>query len=117
MDKTSTVELLVSTNNLNPEDIPTFELGVKMTNHESKSIPFDLSDSSLYVNSERNIAWDLTVNNGTLMNITISPGKSETIFWPIGEALFNLPGIYELKLVRETDIQRQMICIAEVLPE
>lgn len=113
MDKISTVELLVSANNLNPEDIPTFELGVKMTNHQSKNIPFDLSDSSLYVNSERNIAWDLTVNNGTLMNIIISPGKSETIFWPIGEALFTSPGIYELKLVRETDIQKQVVYIAE----
>lgn len=114
MEKTSNVELLVSTNNLNPEDIPTFELGVKMTNHQSKSIPFDLSESSLYVNSVRNIAWDLTVNNGTLMNIKILPGNSETIFWPIGEALFESPGIYELKLVRETDIQKQMVYIAEV---
>ena len=114
MDKTSTIELLVSTNNLNPEDIPMFELGVKITNSQSDIIPFDLSDSSLYVNSERNIAWDLTVNNGTLMNIKISPGKSETIFWPIGEALFQSPGIYELKLVRDTDIHKQVVYIAEI---
>lgn len=114
MKKTSAIELLVSTNNLNPEDIPAFELGVKITNHQSKSIPFDLSDSMLYVNSEPNIVWDLTVNNGTLMNIKIPRGKSETIFWPIGEALFQSPGIYELKLVCGNEILKQVVYIAEV---
>lgn len=114
MNKSTVIELLVSTNNLKPEEIPKFEIGVKITNNLSHAIPFNLSDSSLYVNSERNIAWDLTVNNGSLMNIKISPGKNETIFWPIGEALFESPGIYELKLVWETDIQKQMVYISEV---
>jgi hypothetical protein len=114
MEIIATTELLVSTNKLNPEEIPAFELGVKITNNQPESIPFDLSGSVLYVNSERNIGWDLTVQNGTLMNIRIPPGKSETIFWPIGDALFLLPGIYELKLVRENEILRQVVYIAEV---
>jgi len=114
MNKTPGIELLVSSNNLNLEDIPEFEIGVKITNNLSHPIPFDLSECELYVNSERSIAWELTAQNGTAMNIKISPGKSETIFWTVGEALFEFPGIYELKLVRETDIQKQVVYIAEV---
>ena len=114
MIKATVIELLVSTNKLKPEDIPKFEIGVKISNNQSHSIPVDLSECELYVNSERNLAWDLTVNNGSLINIKISPGKNETIFWPIGEALFESPGIYELKLVRKTDIQKQVVYIAEV---
>jgi hypothetical protein len=114
MKKDFATELLVSANNLNPEEILAFELGVRITNQGSESIPFDLSNSVLYVNSERSIVWNLTVQNGTLMNIKILPGKSETIFWPIGEALFQSPGIYELMLVRENEVQTQMVYIAEV---
>jgi len=114
MNKATAIELLVSTNKLKPEDISKFEIGVKITNNQSHSVPVDLSECVLYVNSERNIAWELTVNNGSLMNIKIFPGKNETIFWPIGEALFQSPGIYELKLVRETDIQKQVVYITEV---
>ena len=113
MNKNPVIELLVSSNHLKPENIPKFEVGVKITNNRSHSIPFDLSEFELYVNSERNMAWDLTVNNGTLMNIKISPGMNETIFWPIGEAMFEFPGIYELKLVRGNAVLKQMVYITE----
>lgn len=113
MNKNPVIELLVSSNHLKPEDISKFEIGVKITNNQSHSIPVDLSEFELYVNSERNIAWDLTVNNGTLLNIKISPGMFETLFWPIGEAMFQFPGIYELKLVKGNAVLKQMVYITE----
>lgn len=114
MDKTTAIELLVSSTNLKPEDIPKFKIGVKITNNLSHEIHFDLSESELYVNSIKNMAWDLTVQNGTIINLVIPANKSKTVQWPLGEALFRTSGIYELKLIWKSVIQKQLVFIPEV---
>lgn len=114
MDKTTTIELLVSSNYLNQENIPGFGIGIKITNPQAQNIHFDLSESELYVNDVKNIAWDLTVQNGTIINLEIPANKSKTVQWPLGEALFQTSGIYELKLIWKSVVQKQVVCILEV---
>ena len=114
MKNTSTFELLVSSNKLKPDEIPEFELGVKITNNGPDDIPFDISGSELYVNSMRSFSWDLTTQNGTLRNMMIHANKSKTIKWPLGEALFGAPGIYELKFIWNSAAQKQVVYVLEV---
>ena len=114
MEKPASIELLVSSNNLKPDEIPKFELGVKITNSGSNDIPFDLSGSELFVNSVRSFSWDLTTQNGTLHNMKVPARQSKTITWPLGDSLFDIPGIYELKLIWKSTVQKQVVCVLEV---
>lgn len=111
MDKTTDIELLVSSNNLKAEDIPIFKIGVKITNYLSHEIPFDLSESELFVNARRSFAWDLTVQNGTIVNLRIPATQSKTIMWPLGEALFETAGNYELRFIWKSIVQKQRVIV------
>jgi hypothetical protein len=111
MSKTNEIELLVSAMRITESDIPAFQVGMRMTNTSSEPIAFEITDSALFVNSARNMAWDLAVQNGTAGNIRIAPQASEQLMWPLGEALFESSGVYELKLVMKslTDVKKVTI--------
>jgi hypothetical protein len=112
MKKLTHIELLVSANRIRLEDIPKFKIGLKVTNSTSEYLPFDVSKTTLLVNLKRSYAWDLTVQNGTIVNMKIPPNKSETVQWPLGEALFEEPGIYELELIFESFAQMQKVIVS-----
>jgi len=111
MEKILKIEFLVSSNSIGFKEIPEFTLGMKITNEGPDLLPFDISKSALYVNSERCLAWDLAVQNGTIVNLKIPPHQSEIIRWPLGEALFETSGIYELSMVWEEFSQKQKVVV------
>ena len=97
-EKYSNIELLVSNTFLKQDEVPGFKVGLKVVNNDSKSLHFDVSETELYVNNQRNVAWDLAVQNGTIINLRIAPNSSQEIWWPLGEALFMKGGNYKLEL-------------------
>ncbi len=107
--KKSNIELLVSSTYLKQEEIPGFKVGLKIVNNDSKSLHFDVSCTELYVNKKRNVAWDLAVQNGTIINLRIAPNSSQEIWWPLGEALFMKGRKYELELRWEDFTQKKEI--------
>lgn len=111
MEKILKIEFLVSSNSIGFKEIPEFTLGLKITNEGPDLLPFDISKSVLYVNSERCLAWDLAVQNGTIVNLKIPPHQSEIISWLLGEVLFETSGIYELRLVWEEFSQKQKVVV------
>jgi hypothetical protein len=84
---------------------------LKITNSSAEDIFPDISKAELFVNSEKSIAWDLTVQNGTIVNLKVLPKQSETIQWPLGEALFETSGIYELELIWGSFVQKQKVIV------
>lgn len=111
MEKKLKIEFLVSSTRIGFKEIPEFTLGLKIINEGPDLLPVDISKTTLYVNSERCLAWDLTVQNGTIVNLEIPPHQSEIIRWPMGEALFETSGIYELRLVWEEFSQKQKVVV------
>lgn len=112
MNENPTIELLISPNSLTMVDLAEFWVGVKLTNPSGEPIPFDVSQLALFVNGERSVAWDLAVQNGTAINLKIGPHHSEFLRWPLGEALFESAGIYELKLECESFSATQTVTIS-----
>jgi hypothetical protein len=92
------IELLVSSELLKSSEVADFEVGLNLTNEIDSPVHFDIAETELYVNDTRNIAWDLAVQNGTIVNLRISPRKSKTVRWPLGNAMFEKPGKYRLEL-------------------
>jgi len=45
------------------------------------------------------------------VNLKIAPHQSELIQWPMGEALFETTGTFELHLVWETFSQKQQVVV------
>jgi len=111
MEKNLNIEFLVSSTRIGFKEIPEFTLGLKITNEGPDLLPVDISKTTVYVNSERCLAWDLAVQNGTIVNLKVAPHKSEIIRWPMGEALFETSGTYELQLVWETFSQKQQVIV------
>jgi hypothetical protein len=111
MEKKLKIEFLVSSTRIGFKEIPEFTIGLKIINEGHDLLPVDISKTTLYVNSERSLAWDLAVQNGTIVNLKIAPHQSEIIRWPMGEALFETSGTYELKLFWEAFSQKQKVVI------
>ena len=107
--KNPNIEMLVSKTSLKQEELPGFKVGLKIVNNDSKSFHFDVSETELYVNNQRNVAWDLAVQNGTIINLRIAPNSSQEIWWPLGEALFMKGGKYELELRLEDFTQKEEV--------
>lgn len=112
MNKNPTIELLISPNSLPMAKLAEFWVGVKLTNPSGEPIPFDVSQLALFVNGERSIAWDFAVQNGTAINLKIGPHHSEFLRWPLGEALFEAAGTYELKLEYKSFSANQTVTIS-----
>ncbi len=105
------IELVVEPKEFQLSEIAEFAVGMKITNPSDRWIDVDISKSVLWVNSERSIAWDLAVQNGTLVNLKIAPHKSETISWQMGDAFFENAGTYELKLVWGTFSAKEQVFV------
>jgi len=104
------LELVISPRQISFKELPELEIGLKITNHSRKYLPVNLSGLSLFVNSVRSVTWDLTMQNGTLVNLQLAPGQSETLLWKMGEALFESTGKYQLILSRgEIFIAKQIV--------
>jgi len=111
MNENPTIKLLVSPNSLSMAELAEFWVGVKLTNHSSEPIPFDVSHLALFINEERSVAWDLAVQNGTTINLKIGSHHSEFLRWPLGEALFEAAGKYELILQSGTFSTKQTVVV------
>lgn len=104
--------LVVNPVQFSQNEISDFEIGLKITNHSDRILPVNLSGLALFVNSVRSVAWDLTMQNGTLMNLRLNPGQSETVVWKMGEALFESAGDYNLLLsTGEKTISKRTIVV------
>ncbi|QGY47052.1 hypothetical protein GM418_26330 [Maribellus comscasis] len=103
------IDLLVNSERVKLDQLSEFKVGLKISCDGEESIPFDISDTKLFVNNEQCVVWDLTVQNGTITNLKILCGKPARIEWPLGKGLFSSSGNYRLKLkwfdlVREKEI-------------
>lgn len=92
------IELVISHVQIGLKELPELEIGLKITNRSREYLPVNLSGLALFVNSVRSVTWDLTMQNGTLVNLQLAPNKSETLLWKMGEALFESTGKYQLIL-------------------
>lgn len=96
MDKNINIELILSSGKIKLKEVSQFNVGVKISNSASRKLGFDISETELWVNDEKSIAWDLAVQNGTLVNLVIPANASEKIMWKLGDALFQNAGNYKL---------------------
>lgn len=99
MDENINIELILSSGSIQLKDVSQFNVGLKISNSTSRKLGFDISKTELWVNNEKNIAWDLAVQNGTLINLSIPANSFEKVQWPLGEALFPSAGNYRLNLM------------------
>jgi hypothetical protein len=107
------IELLVSSNTLKLSEVPDFTVGLVFTNESESPVHFDVSETELYVNNRKSVAWDLAVQNGTIINLKIQPRKSKTVQWPLGNSLFEETGKYKLELRRGDLVEVQEVTVSE----
>jgi hypothetical protein len=112
-NETLNIELLVSSNALKLNEAADFKIGLNLTNESENPVHFDVSETELYVNNRRSIAWDLAVQNGTIINLKIQPRKSKTVQWPLGNALFEETGKYKLELRKGDFAEAQEVMVSE----
>ena len=98
MDKNLNIELVLSSESVQINQLDHFSAGLKIINKSSQKLGFDISKTELWINGKRNIAWDLAVQNGTLVNLQIQPATTKEIEWPLGKAFFPYSGKYLLEL-------------------
>jgi len=92
------IELIQSSEKIRLKDAPQFNVGIKISNTGAQKLGFNLSETELWVNGKKNVAWDLAVQNGTLINLQIPAHSSKNVQWPLGDALFQRSGNYTLEL-------------------
>ncbi len=112
MDEALEIQFLVSANVLQMKDIESLKIGLKITNTGTQSRRVDVSKSKLFVNGVRNLAWDLRVQNGAIINLTVPAGQSKTEQWNLGKALFSATGIYELELLWDSRVIKQTVIVS-----
>lgn len=92
------IELIISSAEISMEKLNRFTAGLKVHNNSDKELFFDVSETTLLVNGQRCFAWDLAVQNGTIINFSVLPHSEKQVKWPLGKSLFNSPGKYNLEL-------------------
>ena len=96
------VQFTASPQQLSISELDAFLLGVSVTNQGTVAAAADaqIAASELYVNGERNMSWMLAVSNGTRSDewLSLPPGETVSIEWPLGNSLFSEPGSYTLQL-------------------
>ena len=100
---TLTCKLLVSSTELAMKQRRAFTIGVEVTNTGKATVATRLSSGgcTLKVNGQPSMAWNLAIGNGA-RNVDwddLPPGKTVSLRWPLGEALFPAPGAYHLVLL------------------
>lgn len=92
------IELVTSSGEILLENLSHFKVGLKVRNRSGRDLLFDVSETTLLVNDKRCFAWDLAVQNGTIVNFKVLPFQQKSVEWPLGRALFETPGKYKLEL-------------------
>jgi hypothetical protein len=111
MDNHINIELILSSGAIQLKNVPQFNVGLKIFNTSSSKLDFDISKTELWVNGEKNIAWDLAVQNGTLINLSIPGNSSQKVQWPLGDALFPISGNYKLNLRWGDKVQAKEVVV------
>ena len=77
-----------------------FKVGFEAINRGTAPIDPQLDAAVLTANGEHVHAWDLAIQNGPrdASWSQLPPGTSISMAWPLGEAMFERPGTYELVL-------------------
>lgn len=98
MHPTLAIKLLSSPTRLTMAERSTFMVGLEVENRGAEVVEPELSQCSLLVNGEPSMSWGFAIGNGTREPAwyKLPPGKSVTMSWPLGEALFEHPGDYRL---------------------
>jgi hypothetical protein len=83
-----------------------FRVGLTATNRSQDALDPQLYGTRLFVDGEPSPAFDLAIGNGVMPAAwdLLAPGDSTPVVeWPLGEALFERPGEYQLVLRLEVD--------------
>jgi len=117
METLPEIELVISPVQISLKELPELEIGLKITNHSREYLPVNLSGLALFVNSVRSVTWDLTMQNGTLVNLRLAPNRSETLLWKMGEALFESTGKYQLVLTDGAALLKKQVVVISKDPK
>jgi hypothetical protein len=75
-------------------------VGFEIMNRSASVIDPKAWGAVLLVNGQREVAWDLAVQNGARDStwIHLPPDQTLSMSWPLAEAMFEAPGDYHLVL-------------------
>jgi len=92
------IKLLASPTTLTMAERKKFMVGLEVVNRGDAAVDPGLYNCTLTVNGQPGYAWDLAIQNGPREAAwsMLPPGKTVTMSWPLGEALFEHPGTYHL---------------------
>jgi len=113
MNNSAEITLVISKKSVRLIDLEYFKVGISVSNIGDNEIYFDISQTELTVNSVRSIAWDLAVQNGTIINFTLHPHESKSVEWPLGKAFFSAPGKYMLELRWQEVVRTCEVTVSE----
>ena len=93
----------------------TFQAGLEAVNRGTTAIDPELSNATLTVDGQRSEAWDRAVQDGPTDAPwrRLSPEQRLSIWWPLGDRMFDHPGRYQLVLKLG---DRESIAEVEVTP-
>jgi hypothetical protein len=94
------IKLLVVPNRLSMSERATFQAGVEAVNRGVTEIDPQLSAATLTIDGRRSEAWDHALQSCPRDPPwrRLSPAQRLSIWWSIGNALFECPGRYQLVL-------------------
>ena len=100
MTGTFDIKLLVVPNRLSMSERATFQAGVEAVNRGATAIDPKLSAATLTIDGRRSEAWDHALQRcpDDPPWQKLSPAQRLSIWWSIGNALFESPGRYQLVL-------------------
>ena len=84
-------------------------VGIVATNTSATAVEPDLSAAYLLVDGERSTAFDLAIGNGVVpagWDVLPAGETTAAVDYPLGEALFPVPGEYLLELVLDVPAAR-----------
>jgi hypothetical protein len=94
------IKLLVVPNRLSMSERACFQAGVEAVNRGATTIDPQLSAATLTIDGRRSEAWDHAIQSSPSDPPwqRLSPAQRMSIWWTIGNALFESPGRYQLVL-------------------
>jgi hypothetical protein len=100
MTPTLEIQLIAEPEKLAMANRAAFKIGFHAVNRGAAPIDPQLHEAVLTANGQRVFAWDLAIQNGTRDDswTRLQPGQSIDIDWPLGDAIFEKPGRYQLVL-------------------
>lgn len=100
MTATFDIKLLVVPNRLSMRELASFQAGVEAVNRGTLPIEPQIQAATLTIDGRRSEAWDRALHRGTeeLPWQRLSPAQRLSIWWSMGDTLFESPGRYQLVL-------------------